>query len=238
MIFLKNGVLMDYLTWFNGLAGQWAIKAEKSFLDQSIRDCRRNDVLQLGAVPSLQWISREQVTRFYLLDPLFLDETIKTNIQSPFDLLPIQSESMDLVFCAHALERVTDTAALLEESYRVLKPEGKMIVVGLHRWSIWRLCNLFRCQKIMPTVAFHSIDKIVLQLQRLGLLVELQKTACFQLPTHKKQSAVLETLGQFLLPSLGAVYMIVASKKEVGVTPLFDRLLARKTSVLVEESVS
>lgn len=53
--------------------------------------------------------------------------------------LPIASNSVDLVWCAHSLISLTDTVAAFEEMRRVLRPGGTIAVLEhdqMHRWVL------------------------------------------------------------------------------------------------------
>ena len=67
---------------------------------------------------------------------------------------------------------------------------------------------------------FHSVGSLQHALEAVGFDVELQQTLCFRLPFQSKRWLFLETLGQLLFPSSGAVYMITTTKNIEGLTPL------------------
>lgn len=54
------------------------------------------------------------------------------------DALPLQRESVDLVYLLHALETCADAHALLHEVERVLAPDGTLLMVVLNPYSLWR----------------------------------------------------------------------------------------------------
>ena len=49
---------------------------------------------------------------------------------SPGELLPIRSNSVDVVLCSHMLEHVHDAETVVSEVWRVLKPNGLVVVVA------------------------------------------------------------------------------------------------------------
>lgn len=49
---------------------------------------------------------------------------------SPGELLPIRSNSVDVVLCSHMLEHVHDAEAVVNEVWRVLKPNGLVVVIA------------------------------------------------------------------------------------------------------------
>jgi SAM-dependent methyltransferase len=51
--------------------------------------------------------------------------------------LPFMDSVFDRVLLVHALEEAANTHALLREVWRVMAPEGRVIVVAANRWSLW-----------------------------------------------------------------------------------------------------
>ncbi len=53
------------------------------------------------------------------------------------DELPIETASVQCVVLLHLLENVPDPAAMLDEVWRILVPEGKLILVAANRRGLW-----------------------------------------------------------------------------------------------------
>jgi len=51
--------------------------------------------------------------------------------------LPIESASVECVMALHLLENVSDPAQMLQEIWRVLVPEGRLILVATNRRGLW-----------------------------------------------------------------------------------------------------
>ncbi|WP_423599144.1 class I SAM-dependent methyltransferase [Roseateles sp. MS654] len=54
-----------------------------------------------------------------------------------FDALPFESNSLDLVLLPHTLEQAADPHRCLREVERVLRPEGRVVILGLNPASLW-----------------------------------------------------------------------------------------------------
>ncbi|WP_322629681.1 class I SAM-dependent methyltransferase [Halothiobacillus sp.] len=90
-----------------------------------------------------------------------------TGMVADFTALPIASESADLVIALHVLENLRQPHALLREMDRIVRPEGRLLIVGVnpvslfpvmrllgrtchtpllrgHRHAAWRLVDLLR----------------------------------------------------------------------------------------------
>lgn len=216
---------MDLASWFQTPQGKRALKAERRFVARSLVG-RVQNLLQIGGPLDHPLFSKALVARRYFLTNTRLVDASVSVMQAEFDALPVRTASLDVVLCAHALETMTNPRELLQEVYRTLKSEGVIVVMGLHRFSLWRL--FLRKQTFPQNTQFYSIDRIARKLCQAGFVLERQQTACFRLPSQKKQWLFLEVLGHLLLPFLGGVYMIVAVKRERCVTPLFDNLFPEK----------
>lgn len=51
--------------------------------------------------------------------------------------LPLETASVECVILLHLLENVSDPAAMLDEVWRVLVPEGRLILVATNRRGLW-----------------------------------------------------------------------------------------------------
>lgn len=51
--------------------------------------------------------------------------------------LPFMDAVFDRVLMAHALEEAAAPHALLREIWRVMAPEGRLVVIAANRWSLW-----------------------------------------------------------------------------------------------------
>ena len=220
---------MDFANWLSDPSGVHVLHAERVWVLRQLESVCRNDLLQIGGPNDNSFTAKSRAIRaFFLADaPPFSQD--KPSIQASFDAMPVRSSSMDVVLSLHALENVSAIEPAIADIYRVLKPEGVTLITGFQRFGLWRLWNRLVSRALFPrNIHFYSVDYITQVLQAQGFVVELRQTACFTLPSHKKRRVFLEALGQLLLPYHGAVYMIAATKKEPGITPLFEPLFSPK----------
>jgi demethylmenaquinone methyltransferase/2-methoxy-6-polyprenyl-1,4-benzoquinol methylase len=76
-------------------------------------------------------------------------------MQGYVEQLPVRTDSVDLVTMGYALRHVTDLVAVFSEYRRVLKPEGKLLILELTRPRSRFLYLLVRfyLHRVVPTVA-------------------------------------------------------------------------------------
>ncbi len=64
-------------------------------------------------------------------------------VLADFEALPIAAESVDLLIALHVLETRRDPHEIMRELDRVLRPEGRMLIVGINPFSFWHLATRF-----------------------------------------------------------------------------------------------
>ena len=68
-----------------------------------------------------------------------LAETPLMAVQADFDYLPIETESADLVIALHVLESSREPHEIMRELDRIIRPEGRVLIVGVNPVSLWHL---------------------------------------------------------------------------------------------------
>ncbi len=142
------------------------------------------------------------------------------------EALPFDSKSVQVVLLAHSLDVSAAPHQLLREAHRVLVPEGHIVILGFNAMSLWRVpCLLRRPSSRAPWCG----DWIGVRRLRdwLSLLdFELtQGSMLFYRPPFGRQRwmdrlSFMERMGDRWWPLGGAVYVLVAQKRVVGMTPI------------------
>src|SRR3990167_9850382 len=201
------------------------LNEEKSVLDRIFKTMRGNDLLQVGGSSDTRLISQARVLRSFFVDRYCHGQNIRLFIQADPRCLPVQTESMDIVLLMHTLESSKTPKAMLDEAYRVLRPNGQLIIFGVTRWSLWQISRLWMQKKLFSDIKkLHSLSKIKRLLYENDFEIVQQQTMCFR-PLFKNKTLLhvflfLEALGQFFMPYCGGIYMIHAIKNIPGMTPL------------------
>ena len=151
-----------------------------------------------------------------------------------FSALPFPANSLDLVVLPHTLELSADPHGVLREVERVLVPEGRVVICGLNPVSLWgfrqRRAHLYRhllgWDHLFLPQAGEFIGYLRLRdwLRLLGLELESTHFGCYR-PAFTSKAWLqrfgwMDRIGARWWPILGAVYVVVASKKVAGMTLL------------------
>jgi len=133
--------------------------------------------------------------------------------------LPFHEALFDRVLLVHALEETDSLPALLREVWRVMAPEGRLMIVSPSRAGIWAWLD--------STPFGHGRPFSRGQLTRLlddALLVPTAWSRALYAPpwgwsSHRRIANLWEEIGEYAWPGLGGVIMVEAVKHNAAVTP-------------------
>ena len=131
--------------------------------------------------------------------------------------LPFNDAVFDRILVVHGLEGADAARVLLRQLWRVLAPEGRLLVVAPNRASLWAQVERspFACGR-----PFHKgeLDALL----RATLFEPLRWDRALYLPPFggrklARMSAGWERLGRRLLPGVAGVHLVEAGKSIYGV---------------------
>lgn len=126
--------------------------------------------------------------------------------------LPIADNSVDRLLSVHALEACHREAAVLREFWRILKPEGRLLLIVPNRSGMWARVDT------TPFGAGKPFSRGQLQgLLETALLEPIEWSYALHLPPieHRlvlKSAIALERMGHGIVPGIGGVIMVEAQK--------------------------
>jgi SAM-dependent methyltransferase len=148
------------------------------------------------------------------------------------DALPFDAQSLDLVVLPHTLEWSADPHATLAEVDRVLRPEGRVVVVGFNPASLWAMRQHLGRMRRGPALGsqtplflpregeFIGYRRLRDWLRLLSFEVEGGRFGCYRPPLHTdawlNRFAWMDHWGDRWWPVFGAVYCCVAVKRVRG----------------------
>lgn len=162
-----------------------------------------------------------------LINPFI--EPSPTNISmlcSRQDKLAVLSDSIDLVYLAHCLEFTSNQHEVLREAYRILRPDGHLVITLFNSLSCWGLWRMFaKWGGNAPWIAnFMSLVKLKDWLALLGFDIMRVNHFGYYLPFNKAnypaEISVFERYGQKIEVPCGAAYVVEASKRVIPVSPI------------------
>lgn len=181
-----------------------------------------------GMAASLQQSCR--IKHQFTLDELASGAKIRANPS----MLPVASDSIDLVILMHHLSNTGEPHAVLREAFRVLIPEGKLVIIDFNPVSLWGLRHA--CQSWLDHVPFtghlYTARRIDDWMRLLGF-DQYRHIRVGYLPPIQRPSVIrhlgwLEKSMRTVSPLLGALNLMVYTKNIAPLTPVRHRWVARK----------
>ncbi|MBQ0934846.1 class I SAM-dependent methyltransferase [Ideonella paludis] len=244
----REDSIIELGQWLTTPAGQYLLRWEQDRLDHAVADIFGFHALQVG-LPEMdglranrmphRWVATDELVVPELLPvPEPSDSLISTQalpmlstLHCDPEALPFPEQSLDLVLLPHTLERAVDPHLALAEVARVLRPEGRVVIVGLNPTSAWALrqragrmrqgMGLKRSPLFLPPEGeFIGYWRARDWLRLLGFEIEHGQFGCWRLPvqspTWLQRLAWMDRLGEHWWPVLGASYIMVAVKRVPG----------------------
>lgn len=223
--------------WFTQSPGKYLLEAESALLGNLLPRLFGYHLLQMGGTSDGLWLKDCRIPHRVHLSPTCPCDFHGSCIIGDFNHLPLIPDSVDVVLLPHLLEFVDQPKVVLQEVYNALTPEGYLVILGFHPWSLWGLARLFKHQQQVPWCGkFYSSFQVQHWLREIGYSIENHQTLFFRPPLKNavwiKRLLFMEALGQLIWPYLGSVYLIVAKKRVLTYTPAREW---RKTKVRVSQ---
>lgn len=152
--------------------------------------------------------------------------TKNSEIIADIDDLPFLEHSVDVCLLSHALEFSLDPHHVVREANRVLIPNGYMVITGYNPFSAAGLNKLlpYRRNNFPWNERFFSSNRVKDWLHLMGYeILADQRTAYSSLSGKPFQGALSKYWQNFAgqyLTSLGSIYIIVAKKRRLPLTPI------------------
>jgi len=212
--------------WLQSPLGEALLVAERKRLAPVISRVFGYHVLQLSCAPNIDMLADCPVCHQIRFAPgWYKGRTVPV---ADIESLPLATDSMDAVLLHHTLDFTPDSHRLLREATRVLRPGGKLIIVGFNPLSLWGMSKTFRWNASTPWDArFISRRRLTDWLSLLDFHVETVEyggyLAPFQHPAILNLATDFERWFDRMGNPAGAFYLIVAGKHRVPLIPVTPR---------------
>ncbi|WP_280150453.1 class I SAM-dependent methyltransferase [Piscinibacter sp. XHJ-5] len=237
----KSPAIISLAEWLRTPAGRYLLAWEQQHLDRAVADIFGFHAVQLG-LAELDALRANRMPHRWVcgdgsppLPPAF-DERIAAPaaiaLHCDFDALPFDSQSLDLVVLPHALELARDPHLALREVERVLRPEGRVVIVGFNPTSLWGLRQrLGRMRRglgfsrrralFLPSAGdFIGYRRLRDWLRLLSFDIEAGRFGCYRPPVASdrwlSRFEWTEGAGDRWWPVFGALYSLTAVKRVRG----------------------
>ena len=216
--------------WFETPPGRYLLAWERAEFDRAVADIFGYHALQMG-LPELDALSANRMPHKWLAlgDAGAQQSPVKPDIITNYSALPFEENSLDLVVLPHSLELNVDPHTTLREVERVLVPEGKVVICCLNPASLWglrqRRAHVYRRlgfgELYLPDAGeFIGYWRLRDWLRLLSFEVEASSFGCWRpaMASEKwlQRTEWMDGAGARWWPILGAVYLVVATKRVRG----------------------
>ncbi len=230
------GLRRRLVYWFDQPLGRLLQAAITSHLNTVLPSLFGNTILQLGRIGHMQLMDESVAPTSILLDidPL---NTANNAVSAQAHELPFDARSIDIAILPHTLDFADDPHRILREIDRVLSPDGHAVIVGFNPYSFWGLRTIFsrKHTQVPWNAKYFSTARIKDWMSLLGYEVQSIQPLFYR-PPLKNQKLMqrlffLEKLGGRMWPQAAAVYVIVAKKQMLVMTPIQSSWKSRKNFI-------
>lgn len=222
----KDPAIVDLESWLCSDPGQYVRAWEQERLDVLVADVFGYHALQVG-LPVMDLLRTNRMPFKAYTGAVAPDASIAPGwsavILSEPELLPFESQSVDLLVLPHVLESACNPHQVLREVERVLVPEGRVVISGFNPWSLWGIRNSIPYMNQWlpePTQDLVSLPRLKDWLKLLSFDIDRGRFGCY-VPAFSSKKwmdrfSFMEHAGDRWWPVCGGVYVVSAVKRVPG----------------------
>ncbi len=221
-----DDLIDDLKLWFSSDLGQQLLDAEQQAIEPLISSLFGYHLAQVGYLSDYLLYRQAPASHKFLMVPeIGLGMPEEAVLGTPADL-PFASDCIDAVILHHALDFAESPHQVLREAARVLRPGGKLVIVGFNPAGLWGLYRSIRGKKKQVPWCGHFIRQR--RLHDWLTLLELKQEdfqSGFYRPPLSNQSwmqrlACVEKWGASYFAKSGGFYITIATKETLSMTPI------------------
>lgn len=233
----KSAIRGRLKRWFTGNTGQSLLLLEKEHINRILPNLFGYHIIQLGMLDKNGLCDASRISHKIMFDIAPQDEVQPERLICESSHLPFQSNSVDVVLLPHVLEFEADPHSTLREIERILIGEGHVIILGFNPLSLWGLWRVLLAWREEPPWCGHFFRSARLcdWLGLLGFDMVSNHTLYFRPPFRSRRMtnrlSFMEKLGKYLCPWFGGVFIIVAKKRLLPLTPVKAQWRVRRNLI-------
>lgn len=216
-----------FTKWFAQTeAGQYAAERERQFFCNITKDLYADFAVQTGLFDWHLWPGHTLIK-------------VGCDVQMDLAESAWADQSIDLLLMPHALEGSDRPYGVLAEAYRVLKPEGRLVLTGLNPHSLWRFSRWLDGEYLPKKESCLPLPVLKKQAKSLGFCVEAGKFMVY-VPAVQSGKALrrwrfMEAAGDRWWPHAAAVYGLVLLKRKANMRllPEFEREAEKENGMVL-----
>lgn len=239
---LQNNI-SKFKSWLTQPLGKYLLNFEKNVLESTLKYLKINDSIIIGQPNFLDCLSQLQIKNKIYLSQFPEKNNNLPTICSREDKLPIATEIIELVYLPHTLELVNNPHEVLRETYRILKPEGYLIITSFNSFSLWGILRmLLKFTKKSPwNGTFSNTIKITDWLSLLGYNVTATKYFLNNLPFNNdkylSKTKFLDIISSKLNLPFCSSFAVIAKKRTSTLTPITPKW-SNRTAVINDKNLT
>jgi len=203
---------------------------EQAYFDLTVADIFGFHALQIG-LPEHAFLAQSRIVSRWTLD-----YDPPADIIADPHALPFAENALDLIVMPHALEFTSDPHLMLREAWRVIRPEGQIVISGFNPFSLFGMRRYFGRGATPPWNGnFIALYRLKDWLSLLGFDIVGGRFDCYVPPfTQEKwlrRFTFFEKAGDRWWSIAGGVYFLQAVKRMAGlrvITPAWQQRAKRK----------
>jgi len=220
--------------WYHSDFGQYLDGVEQQHLDDILPNLFGYHIGQIGLTGEKDLLRSSRISHHFVTDFLSDEPMNRAGCKTLPDLLPLASDSVDVLVLPHVLEYCKSPHEVLREVERILIAEGHVVILGFNPFSLFSLWRIFFAgRRMVPWCGrFYTIAKLKDWLSLLGFDLVISHYYCYRPPIQHqgimRKLLFVELIAGKLFRIFGGGYVIVARKRTVTLTPLRTRWHAKK----------
>lgn len=220
--------------WLDTPLGQRCLTVEQELVRAALEHSFGEQFLQIGLWGAHDTFSRYARTQRTML----LDWRPRTaaQVHSDTHALAITTASVDAVLLPHTLELAPSPHALLREVDRVLRADGRVVVLSFNPNGLWGLRQVMSSGGYPPGHRRPMLEsRLGDWLKLLSFDIDKRTRYCHTLPLERVRrfgTLPREDWARRWVPVLGGGYMLSAQKRIHPMTPIRPRWRRRRLNVV------